>query len=158
MGFGNRDFLDLPPLLHSLLHSLLHFDAMIASLRRVYLPTLRVLRRTVCHQVDIRVGVIERAWEHPDSDRLWCEEIAVGDEEGPREIASGLRGHFSLEEMTGRRCLVVCNLKPAKLRGFKSNGMVLWYVCVGTGSPALANATATATATATHCRCPCQCQ
>ena len=100
---------------------------MIASLRRAYLPTLRVLRRTVCHQVDIRVGVIERAWEHPDSDRLWCEEIEVGDEAGPREIASGLRGHFSLEEMTGRRCLVVCNLKPAKLRGFKSNGMVLWY-------------------------------
>ena len=44
----------------------------------------------------------------------------------PREIASGLRAHYATAEaMTGRKVLVVCNLKAAKLAGFASNGMVL---------------------------------
>ncbi len=42
-----------------------------------------------------------------------------------RAIASGLREHHTLEEMQGRLVLVVCNLRPAKLAGFVSNGMVL---------------------------------
>lgn len=75
---------------------------------------------------DIRVGVITRAWEHPESDKLWCEEIDVGEESGPRQIASGLRKHYPAQaDMEGRKVLVVCNLKPAKLAGFKSCGMVL---------------------------------
>mmetsp|Transcript_49327 Transcript_49327/g.96772 ORF Transcript_49327/g.96772 Transcript_49327/m.96772 type:complete len:1017 (+) Transcript_49327:38-3088(+) len=74
--------------------------------------------------IDIRVGQIVKAWEHPDSDKLWCEEIDVGEDQ-PRQIASGLRKYYSQEEMTGRRILVVCNLKPAKLGGFQSCGMVL---------------------------------
>lgn len=43
-------------------------------------------------------------------DRLYCEEIDVG-EEGPRQIASGLVPHYSLEEMKDRRVVVMCNLK-----------------------------------------------
>jgi len=75
--------------------------------------------------MDIRVGKIVEAWEHPDSEKLWCEKIDVGEEE-PREIASGLRAYYgTVEEMTGRRVLVVCNLKAAKLAGFASAGMVL---------------------------------
>jgi len=75
--------------------------------------------------MDIRVGEIVEAWPHPDSEKLWCEKIDVGEEE-PREIASGLRAYYgTVEEMTGRKVLVVCNLKPAKLAGFASNGMVL---------------------------------
>merc|ERR1711865_459054 len=61
-------------------------------------------------KIDLRVGQIVKAWEHPDSDKLWCEEIDVG-EDKPRQIASGLRAHYSQEEMTNRRILVVCNLK-----------------------------------------------
>lgn len=76
--------------------------------------------------IDIRVGQIVRAWPHPDSEKLWCEEIDVGEEGGPRQIASGLRAHYAHEDdMVGRKVLVVCNLKPAKLAGFPSNGMVL---------------------------------
>ena len=56
--------------------------------------------------------------------RLYCEEIDVG-EDAPRQIASGLRDHYSLEQMQGRLVIVVCNLKEAKLVGFSSNGMVL---------------------------------
>merc|ERR1712029_701536 len=48
-----------------------------------------------------------------------------GEEGGPRQIASGLREHYSLEEMLDRKVLVVCNLKAAKIVGFSSNGMVL---------------------------------
>ena len=48
----------------------------------------------------------------------------MGDE-APRQIASGLREHYSLEQMQDRRVLVVCNLKDDKLQGFVSQGMVL---------------------------------
>lgn len=63
-------------------------------------------------------------WEHPDSDKLWCERIDVG-EDAPREIASGLRKFYTKEQMQDRFILTVCNLKPAKLGGFTSSGMVL---------------------------------
>lgn len=63
-------------------------------------------------------------WHHENADRLYCEEIDVGEGE-PRAIASGLREHHTLEDMQGRLVLVVCNLRPAKLAGFMSNGMVL---------------------------------
>ena len=76
-------------------------------------------------ELDVRVGRIVEAWEHPDSDKLWCERIDVGEDE-PREIASGLRAYYPEAEMlVDRRVLVVCNLKAAKLAGFASSGMVL---------------------------------
>lgn len=74
-------------------------------------------------EIDIRVGEIIKVWEHPNSDKLWCEEIEVG-EKKPRQILSGLRHNFTAEQMR-RRVLVVCNLKPAKLGGIPSSGMVL---------------------------------
>ncbi|KAG5181889.1 hypothetical protein JKP88DRAFT_208693 [Tribonema minus] len=69
-------------------------------------------------------------WHHPDSEKLFCEEIECGDGgdgQGapPRPVASGLRAHHTLAEMDQRLVCVVCNLKPAKLAGFESNGMVL---------------------------------
>jgi len=75
-------------------------------------------------KVDIRVGKMVKVWHHEAAERLFCEEIDVG-EEKPRQIASGLREHYKLEEMEGRKVLVVCNLKAAKLAGFESAGMVL---------------------------------
>ncbi len=66
-----------------------------------------------------------QVWNHEEADKLFCEEIDVGEEGGPREIASGLREHYSLDDMQDRKVLVVCNLKPAKIVGFTSNGMVL---------------------------------
>ena len=76
------------------------------------------------YSIDLRVGKILKAWPHPDSDHLWCEEIDVG-EEKPRQIASGLRDYYpKQEEMENRMVVVVCNLKARKLAGFSSNGMV----------------------------------
>jgi aminoacyl tRNA synthase complex-interacting multifunctional protein 1 len=74
--------------------------------------------------LDIRVGKIVKAWHHPESEKLFCEEIDLG-EEKPRQIASGLRAFYKTEELEGRRVLVLCNLKSRKLVGFPSHGMVL---------------------------------
>lgn len=77
--------------------------------------------------LEIKVGVITKAWAHPDAEKLWCEEVDVG-EEAPRKIVSGLREFYSEEQMTGQRVLVLANLKPRKLQGFESNGMVMCAV------------------------------
>lgn len=76
-------------------------------------------------KLDIRVGVIKKAWLHEEADKLFCEEIDLGEEEGPRKIASGLRAHYNLEDLEGQRVLVLANLKTRKLVGFPSHGMVL---------------------------------
>ncbi|KAL3785520.1 hypothetical protein ACHAWO_001465 [Cyclotella atomus] len=74
--------------------------------------------------LDIRVGRINKVWAHEEADKLYCEEIDVGEAE-PRKIASGLRPYMSAEDMDGRMVLVLCNLKERKLAGFPSHGMVL---------------------------------
>lgn len=74
--------------------------------------------------LDIRVGRINKVWVHEEADKLYCEEIDVGEDE-PRQIASGLRPYLSEEDMEGRMVLVLCNLKTRKLAGFPSHGMVL---------------------------------
>lgn len=74
--------------------------------------------------LDIRVGKIIKAWEHESAEKLYCEEVDVG-EEVPRKIASGLRPFYKLEDMQNRSVLVLCNLKARNLVGFPSHGMVL---------------------------------
>lgn len=82
--------------------------------------------------LDIRVGVINKAWAHEDADKLYCEEIDIGEESGPRTIATGVRAYYSdAEELVGRRVCVLANLKSRKLMGFPSHGMVL---CASTES------------------------
>lgn len=75
-------------------------------------------------KLDVRVGRIVKAWHHESADSLFVEEIDVGEEE-PRQVVSGLRKYYSLEQFEGRRLLVVCNMVPVKLRGVTSYGMVL---------------------------------
>mmetsp|Transcript_104251 Transcript_104251/g.331484 ORF Transcript_104251/g.331484 Transcript_104251/m.331484 type:complete len:857 (-) Transcript_104251:51-2621(-) len=79
----------------------------------------------VFSKLDIRVGHVVKAWHHPDAERLFVEEIDIGEASGPRQIVSGLREHYKLEEFQGRKLLVVANMKPAKLVGVVSSGMVL---------------------------------
>jgi glutamyl-tRNA synthetase len=74
--------------------------------------------------LDIRVGRITKVWSHEESEKLFCEEIDVGEDE-PRLIASGLRPYMTAEDLDGRLVLVLCNLKERKLAGFPSHGMVL---------------------------------
>ena len=74
--------------------------------------------------LDVRVGRIEQCEVLPQADKLYVEQIDVG-EDKTRQIVSGLRLHYTLEQMRGRRILVVCNMKRAKLAGVESLGMVL---------------------------------
>ncbi|KAJ4385597.1 G4 quadruplex nucleic acid binding protein [Gnomoniopsis smithogilvyi] len=86
--------------------------------------------------IDLRVGHILKAIQHPDADSLYVSTIAMGDPAGTpdteeyegqvvRTVCSGLNGLVPLEEMQGRKIVVVCNLKPVKMRGIKSSAMVL---------------------------------
>ena len=75
-------------------------------------------------KLDVRVGFVQRCWIHAESEKLLCEEIDLGEGE-PRQIASGLRPHYTAEDLTCRMVLVLCNLKPRAIAGFQSNGMVL---------------------------------
>eukprot|EP00929_Paragymnodinium_shiwhaense_P119975 TRINITY_DN91882_c0_g1_i1.p1 TRINITY_DN91882_c0_g1~~TRINITY_DN91882_c0_g1_i1.p1 ORF type:complete len:288 (+),score=79.67 TRINITY_DN91882_c0_g1_i1:53-916(+) len=74
--------------------------------------------------IDFRVGKIVSAEKHPDSEKLLIEQIEVGEEE-PRQILSGIAKWFSPDDIVGRSCVVVYNLKEKKLGGYKSNGMLL---------------------------------
>eukprot|EP00285_Hemiselmis_virescens_P012786 CAMPEP_0173399430 /NCGR_PEP_ID=MMETSP1356-20130122/44890_1 /TAXON_ID=77927 ORGANISM="Hemiselmis virescens, Strain PCC157" /NCGR_SAMPLE_ID=MMETSP1356 /ASSEMBLY_ACC=CAM_ASM_000847 /LENGTH=849 /DNA_ID=CAMNT_0014359143 /DNA_START=55 /DNA_END=2604 /DNA_ORIENTATION=+ len=76
-------------------------------------------------RLDLRVGKIISCEKHPDADALYVEQIDVGDPEGPRTVISGLANFIPIDEMVGRTVAVVCNLKPAKMRGIESFGMVL---------------------------------
>lgn len=75
-------------------------------------------------RLDIRVGKIVEISRHPDADSLYVEKIDVG-EEKPRTVVSGLVNFIPIEEMQNRLVVVLCNLKPAKMRGIESQGMVL---------------------------------
>jgi len=75
-------------------------------------------------RLDMRVGFIRSAKLHPEADGLYMEVIDCGEPE-PRQILSGLVKNYSLEEMQQRPCVVMCNLKPAKMRGIVSYGMVM---------------------------------
>jgi len=76
------------------------------------------------NSIDLRVGIIRTVKRHDTAEKLYVEEIDVG-EETYRPIASGLVPYYTLEQMQGRRLIVVCNLKPRNLVGFKSHGMLI---------------------------------
>ncbi|MFO7767500.1 MAG: hypothetical protein R6W82_00855 [bacterium] len=61
--------------------------------------------------------------EHPDADRLLVLTVDLGEEQ--RQLVAGLAQEYELEELEGKHVVVVTNLKPAVLRGEKSEGMVL---------------------------------
>lgn len=88
------------------------------------------------HLIDLRVGHILKAIQHPNADSLYVSTIACGDPPGTdntsehegqvvRTVCSGLNGLVPLEEMQGRKIIAVCNLKPVTMRGVKSAAMVL---------------------------------
>jgi len=77
-------------------------------------------------KLDIRCGLVLKCWNHPDSDKLLCEEVDLGKESGGvRTIASGIRTHYSAEELVGRKVLVLANLKERSMAGFKSQARIM---------------------------------
>lgn len=88
--------------------------------------------------IDLRIGHILRAVNHPNADSLYVSTIDCGDAPGTentsldeatgktvRTVCSGLNGLIPLEEMQNRKIVAICNLKPVTMRGIKSCAMVL---------------------------------
>ncbi|XP_060838835.1 aminoacyl tRNA synthase complex-interacting multifunctional protein 1 [Rhopalosiphum padi] len=75
-------------------------------------------------RLDLRVAKILSASKHPNADALYVETIDVG-EEKPRNVVSGLVKFVPLEAMSNRMVVLLCNLKPSKIRGVLSEAMVM---------------------------------
>ncbi len=75
-------------------------------------------------KVDLRVGTVVSAGPVPKADRLLLLKVDIGEAE-PRQIVAGLAESWTPETLTGMQVVVVANLKPRKLRGHLSQGMVL---------------------------------
>lgn len=93
---------------------------------KAYPPKKAVIESDIIapHRLDIRIGKIVEVSKHPDAEALYVEKIDLG-EEKPRTIVSGLVNYVKEEDMANRLVVVLCNLKPAKMRGIESAGMVL---------------------------------
>ncbi len=74
-------------------------------------------------KIDLKAGKVLECKQHPDADRLLVSQIDTGDK--VRQIVSGIAAYYKPEEFVGKSVLVVTNLKPVKLRGVLSEGMVL---------------------------------
>lgn len=90
----------------------------------MFLESAPVADEITPSRLDIRIGKIVEVSRHPDADALYVEKIDLG-EAAPRTIVSGLVNFIPIEEMQNRMVVVLCNLKPAKMRGIESQGMVL---------------------------------
>ena len=74
-------------------------------------------------KLQFQVGKIIACEAVPKSKKLLCSQVKIGSQ--VRQIVSGIKAHYSPEEMVGKRVMVVTNLKPAKLAGVMSEGMIL---------------------------------
>ncbi|WP_295053616.1 methionine--tRNA ligase [Sulfuricurvum sp.] len=75
-------------------------------------------------QTSIKIGTVLEAEEVPKSSKLLKLQVDLG-EESPRQIIAGIREYYSAESLVGTQVCVVANLKPAKLMGMLSEGMIL---------------------------------
>lgn len=75
-------------------------------------------------KIELKTGTILKCEKHLKADKLLVSQIDVGNGD-VRQIVSGIATHFTPEDMVGRQVIVVTNLKPAKLRGVESQGMIL---------------------------------
>ena len=74
-------------------------------------------------KLDLRVAKVIEAKKHPDADKLLVLQLEVGEEK--RQVVSGIAKHYNPEDLIGKNVILVYNLKPIKLRGVESHGMIL---------------------------------
>lgn len=74
-------------------------------------------------KVDFRVAEVISCEKHPKADKLLVLQLKVGKDQ--RQVVSGIAQWYKPEELVGRKVILVANLKPVKLRGVESNGMIL---------------------------------
>jgi len=74
-------------------------------------------------KMEFRVGEIIKCEAVPKAKKLLCSQVKIGNE--VRQIVSGIKAYYTPEEMVGKKVMVLVNLKPAKLAGVLSEGMIL---------------------------------
>ena len=74
-------------------------------------------------KMDLRVGKVLEVSQHPKADKLLVLKVKIGDEE--RQIVSGIKKWYKAEDLVSQKVVVLMNLKPIKLRGVESQGMIL---------------------------------
>ena len=74
-------------------------------------------------KMQFQVGEIIACEEVPKSRKLLCSQVKIGSQ--VKQIVSGIKAHYKPEEMVGKKVMVLVNLKPAKLAGVLSEGMLL---------------------------------
>lgn len=79
-------------------------------------------------KVELKIGEIISSKRHENADKLLVSQIKIGDE--VRQIVSGIAKYYEPEQLIGKKVVVVTNLKPVKIRGVESFGMVL---CASSG-------------------------
>ena len=75
-------------------------------------------------RIDIRVGTVVEVGDHPEAEKLYVLKVDLGEEQ-PRQIVTNIKPLYPREQMENRRLLIISNLKPAKFRGVKSEGMLM---------------------------------
>ncbi|MBR7152681.1 MAG: methionine--tRNA ligase [Candidatus Methanomethylophilaceae archaeon] len=75
-------------------------------------------------RMDVRVGEVIQVDDHPEAEKLYVLKVDLGEEE-PRQIVTNLKTVYPVDQMLGRKLLVISNLKPAKFRGVRSEGMLM---------------------------------
>jgi methionyl-tRNA synthetase len=91
-------------------------------------------------KVDLRVGQVVSAERIPKADKLLLLKIDIGEEQ-PRQVLAGIAQYYEPENLLNRKVVVVANLKPRKLRGFESQGMVVAASYGEEGRPVIATFT-----------------
>ena len=74
-------------------------------------------------KIQLRVGKVIEAADHPNADKLLVLQVDLGDEK--RQLCAGLKGIYTPEELVGRNLIIVANLAPRMMRGVESQGMLL---------------------------------
>ena len=88
-------------------------------------------------KVDLRVGQVLSAERIPKADKLLLLKIDLGEEQ-PRQILAGIAQYYEPEKLVGRKVVIVANLRPRKLRGYESQGMVVAASYGEEGRPVIA--------------------
>jgi len=88
-------------------------------------------------KIDLRVGEVKTAERIPKADKLLLITVDIG-EEKPRQILAGIAQYYEPDQLVGRKIVVVANLKPRKLRGYESQGMLLAASVGDDGKPVIA--------------------
>lgn len=88
-------------------------------------------------KIELRVAEVKTAERIPKADKLLLLSVDVG-EETPRTILAGIAQYYEPETLVGRKIIVVANLKPRKLRGYESQGMLLAASVGDEGKPVIA--------------------